>query len=93
MEYSKDENFKKLIIALSHNFNIEIINELIYMCISCLALPKFFHKYGFLLLQFKSRNIQEIIEIVNIREKIEKTTKIFSEFYNKIELWERLEDE
>lgn len=93
MEYSKDENFKKLIIALSHNFNIEIINELVYMCLSCLALPKFFHKYGFLLLQFKSRNIQEIIEIVNMREKLEKTTKIFTEFYNKIELWERLEDE
>jgi ATP-dependent Lon protease len=93
METSKDENFKRLIIALAQNFNTEIINELIYMCISCLSLPKFFHKYGFLLLQFKSRNIQEIIEIVNMKEKLEKTTKIFSEFCNKIELWERLEDE
>ena len=93
METSKDENFKRLIIALAQNFNPEIVNELIYMCISCLSLPKFFHKYGFLLLQFKSRNIQEIIEIVNMKHKLEKTTKIFSEFCSKIELWERLEDE
>lgn len=93
METSKDENFKRLIVALAQNFNTESINELIYMCISCLSLPKFFHKYGFLLLQFKSRNIQELIEVVNLKDKLEKSTKIFSEFCSKIELWERLEDE
>lgn len=92
-ETSKDENFRRLIIALAQNFNVEVVNELINMCISCLSLPKFFHKYGFLLLQFKSRNIQDLIEIINIREKLEKTTKIFSEFCSKIELWEKLEDE
>jgi ATP-dependent Lon protease len=93
METSKDDNFKRLIIALAQNFDVEIVNQLIYMCISCLALPKFFHKYGFLLLQFKSQHIQELIEIVNIKDKLDQTTKIFSEFTNKIELWERLEDE
>jgi len=91
IESSKDENFKRLIIALTQNYNTEYIYDLIYFCISCLSLPKFFHKYGFLLLQFKSSNIQDLLEILDTKEKIEKTTKIFSEFTNKIDLWEKLE--
>jgi Lon-like ATP-dependent protease len=93
IESSKDENLRRLLLALAQQFNIDNMNELIYMCISCLAIPKFFHKYGFLLLQVKSENIQELIEILDPQEKLEKTTKIFSDFCNKIDLWEKLEDE
>ncbi len=91
IDSSKDENFKRLMIALTQNYNTEYIYDLIYFCISCLSLPKFFHKYGFLLLQFKSSNIQELLEILDTKDKLEKTTKIFSEFTNKIDLWEKLE--
>jgi Lon-like ATP-dependent protease len=92
-ETSKDDNFKRLIIAYSQNFNIQKINDLIYMCLACLTIPKFLFKYGFLLNQFKSKNVQEILEVSDMRNKLDLTTKIFSEFYNKIDLWERLEDE
>jgi Lon-like ATP-dependent protease len=93
MESSKDENLKRMIVALAQQFNVENLHELIYLCISCLSIPKFFHKYGFLLLQVKSQNIQELIEIMDCKEKLERTTKVFAEFCGKIELWERLEDE
>lgn len=93
IETSKDENFRRLILAYSQNFDTTILNQLIYMCLSCLTLPRFLYKYGFLLAQFKSSNLQEIIEVIDIREKLNLTTNIFSEFTNKIELWEKLEDE
>jgi ATP-dependent Lon protease len=93
LESAKDENFKRLMMALTQNYNTENVYDLIYYCISCLSLPKFFHKYGFLLLQFKSTHIQELLEVLDTKEKLEKTTKIFSEFTNKIDLWEKLEDE
>lgn len=92
-ENSKDDNFKRLIIALSQNYNIDVINDLINLCISSLAMPKIFHKYGFLLTQIKSERIQELIEIINVKDKLQQTTNIFSEFCNKIEMWEKLEDE
>ena len=91
LEFSRDENFKRLIIALSQSFNSESINQMVYLAISCLAIPKFFHKYGFLLQQFKSLNIQELVEKINIKIKLEATTKVFAEFFHRIELWEKLE--
>lgn len=93
MEPSKDENFRRLIVAYSQNFDTNILNELIYMCLACLTIPRFLFKYGFLLTQFKSTHVQEIISVVDLREKLNLTTKVFSEFCNKIELWEKLEDE
>ena len=42
MESSKDENLKRLIVALAQQFNIKNLHELIYLCISCLFIPKFF---------------------------------------------------
>ncbi len=93
MEPSKDENFRRLIVAYSQNFDTNLVNELIYMCLACLSIPRFLFKYGFLLSQFKSSQVQEIISVIDIREKLNLTTKIFSEFCNKIELWEKLEDE
>ena len=56
IEFSRDENFKRLIVALAQSFNPDSINQLCYLAVSCLAIPKFFHKYGFLLQQFKSSN-------------------------------------
>jgi len=93
MEPSKDENFRRLIVAYSQNFDTNLVNELIYMCLACLSIPRFLFKYGFLLSQFKSSQVQEIISVIDIREKLNLTTKIFFEFCNKIELWEKLEDE
>ena len=93
MDSSKDENFRRLIIAYSQNFDLNFVNDLIYMCLSCLTLPRYLYKYGFLLAQFKSSNVQQIIEIIDLRDKLNTTTKVFSEFCNKIELWEKLEDE
>lgn len=90
-QYSKDENFRRLIMALNQNFNVDSVNQLVYLAISCLAIPKFFHKYGFLLQQFKSSNIQELVEKINIKVKLESTTKVFAEFFHRIELWEKLE--
>ena len=91
IEFSRDENFKRLIVALAQSFNPDSINQLCYLAVSCLAIPKFFHKYGFLLQQFKSSNIQELIEKLNLKMKLEATTKVFSEFFHRIELWEKLE--
>ncbi len=92
MERSKDDQLKRFISAFTQQYNPEIINDLINICICCLALPKIFHKYGFLNAQFKSKNIQELIEVIDMRTKLENTIEVFSEFSNKIDLWEKLED-
>lgn len=41
---SKDENFIRLLSALQQNYNLNNLNELIWMAVACLSLPKFFHK-------------------------------------------------
>ena len=90
---AKDENFKRLLISLTKTYDSNFVHSMIYMCLSSLALPKVFHKYGFLLLNYKNADLHKIIHTLELKDKLSKTLQMFSEFTNKIELWERLEDD
>lgn len=90
---SKDEQFIRIISALQQNYNSDSLNETIWMAVACLALPKFFHKYGFLTSEVTSNDIQNILSKTNVFERLETVMKLFSEFSNKINLWEKLEFE
>lgn len=90
---SKDENFIRLLVALQQNYNMDILNDIINIALSSLALPKFFHKYGFLTSDISSREIQRVLEERNIYNRLELVIKLFSDFSNKIDLWEKLEYE
>lgn len=90
---SKDENFTRLLMALQQNYNINVVNELIYLTLSSLALPKFFHKYGFLTSEISSDQIQSVLETKDIYARLDQVIKLITTFGNKVELWERLEFE
>lgn len=90
---SKDEQFIRIISALQQNYNTDSLNETIWMAVACLALPKFFHKYGFLTSEVSSNDIQNILSKTNVFERLETVIKLFSDFSNKINLWEKLEFE
>lgn len=93
IQNSKDDQFIRLILTLKQNYNIDVLNDLIFMSLASLSLPKFFHKYGFLTSEISNNNIQEVLETKDLYERLNIITKLFANFSNKIELWEKLEYE
>ena len=89
---SRDDNFKSIIISLYQIYNNNMINHLTYLVISLLTItPKFVLKFGFLSQQFKAEQIQQLIEKIEIKDRLEGTTRFLSEYLNKMEVWEKLE--
>ncbi len=89
---ARDENYKSIIISLLQIYNKDIINHLTYLVISLLTItPKFVLKFGFLSQQFKVEQIQQLIEKIDIKERLEGTSHFLSEYLNKMEVWEKLE--
>jgi Lon-like ATP-dependent protease len=93
LDVSKDQFFKALLINIVKQYDMNIIDHVIWSCASILVMPGSLHKYGFLLTKFKSKDVQDVLEELDSKIRLEKTLAAFSEFTSKVDLWEKLENE
>ena len=83
-----DDNCRGYLISLKDNFNIKCLNELVNLSIASLSFPTLFMQYFFL--KKYSDRIQELISILDIKEKTDRTIKVLGELYKQLSTWEDL---
>ena len=83
-----DDNCRGYLISLKDNFNIKCLNELVNLSIASLSFPTLFMQYFFL--KKYSDRIQELISILDIKEKTDRTIKVLGEMYKQLSTWEDL---
>jgi hypothetical protein len=89
MNISQEEIIKNVMLGMTHIYNINSVTHVIYLAIACLDLNKFYKSW--FLFQYKSSDIQDILETFSLAEKHEKVLKLNSDMLNKRKLWEQLE--
>ena len=86
-----DDNCRGYLISLKDNFNIKCLNELVNLSIASLSFPTLFMQYFFL--KKYSDRIQELISILDIKKKTDRTMKVLGELYKQLSTWENLKNQ
>lgn len=89
---SPDQKFLAYLQYLEQTFRIDNVNDFINMLLTCVSLPSYINTYKFLI-NVNKADIQDVYEEVNMTTKLEKMNTIFTDFVNKLELWNRLEQQ
>ena len=62
------------------------------MLLTCVSLPQYINTYKFLI-NITRHQVQEVYEEADLSSRLEKTNTIFTDFVNKLEIWNRLEEQ
>ena len=77
---------------LETNFRIEFVQDFIHMLLTCMSLPQYINTYKFLI-NISKNQVQEIFEESNLTKRLEKINTVFTDFVNKLEIWNKLEEQ
>ena len=77
---------------LETNFRIEYVQDFIYMLLTCMSLPQYINTYKFLI-NISKQQVQDIFEETNLTKRLEKMNTAFTDFVNKLEIWNKLEEQ
>lgn len=62
------------------------------MLLTCISLPQYINTYKFLV-NVSKHQLQDVYEQAVMLERLEKLNDIFTDFVNKIEIWQKLEEQ
>lgn len=62
------------------------------MLLTCVSLPQYINTYQFLV-KARKHELQKVYETDDIIDKLQGTSDIFTDFVNKIEIWQKLEQQ
>lgn len=62
------------------------------MLLTCLAMPQYINTYKFLM-NINRHQIQEVYEEPDLTQRMEKINALFTDFVNKLEIWNKLEEQ
>jgi len=62
------------------------------MILTCVALPQYINTYKFLV-NVPREQVQAVFEEKNLTQKMEGANNIFTDFVNKLEIWQKLEEQ
>lgn len=63
-----------------------------YMLLTCVSLPQYINTYSFLV-NAKKHDLQKVYESDTLLAQLKGTSDIFTDFVNKIEIWQKLEQQ
>jgi hypothetical protein len=62
------------------------------MLLTCVSLPQYINTYSFLV-KARKHELQKVYEAETTLERLQLTSDIFTDFVNKIEIWQKLEQQ
>jgi hypothetical protein len=89
---SQDQKFIAYLKFLESNFNLTVVQDFIHMLLTCLSLPQYINTYKFLI-NISRHQVQEVFEEPNLSDRLDKMNSLFSDFVNKLEIWNKLEEQ
>ena len=89
---SQDQKFIAYLKYLESNFNLAVAQDFVNMLLTCLSLPQYINTYRFLI-NISKHQVQEVFEEPDLSERLEKMNTVFSDFVNKFEIWNKLEEQ
>lgn len=87
-----DERFIQYLTALERSYDIKKIQSFIHMILTCVSMPQYVNTYKFLINTDKHQ-LQQVFQEPDLRKRLELTNDLFSNFTNKLELWDKLEQQ
>jgi hypothetical protein len=76
--------------ALERHFDTKRVFDFVHMLLTAVSLPQYINTYKFLV-NVDSHALQKVYEERNRLLMLEKTTEVFTDFVNKVEIWSKLE--
>lgn len=85
-----DEKFLAYLQYLERSFDTRKVNEFVNMLLTCVSLPQYINTYQFLV-KARKHELQKVFESNEVFDKLQGASDIFTDFVNKIEIWQKLE--
>jgi ATP-dependent Lon protease len=89
---TQDQKFIAYLKFLESNFALEYVQDFVHMVLTCLSLPQYINTYKFLI-NISKHQVQDIFQESDLGERLEKMNGLFTDFVNKLEIWNKLEEQ
>lgn len=89
---TQDQKFIAYLQFLETTFRIEYVQDFVHMLLTCLSLPQYINTYKFLI-NIQRHQVQEVYEEPSLTKRLEKMNTLFTDFVNKLEIWNKLEEQ
>ena len=76
--------------ALERSFDPNEVISFIHMLLTCVSMPQYVNTYKFLVNTNKHK-LQEVYDEDDLTLRLEKANDMFTNFTNKLEIWDKLE--
>lgn len=89
---TQDQKFITYLKFLETSFNLHNVQDFIHMLLTCLSLPQYINTYKFLI-NISKHQVQEVYQEKDLSERLDKMNGLFADFVNKLEIWNKLEEQ